>query len=246
MLNHPDFSKVDWSHLKIASAGGMALQTSVCERWQKATGLLPVEGYGLSETSPVLSSNPFAVGINKIGTIGIPYPSTELRIVKDDGTDAPVGERGEIWAKGPQVMLGYYNRPDETANVMEGEWFKTGDIGLMDEDGYFKIVDRKKDMILVSGFNVYPNEVEDVIALHPKVLEVAVIGVPDAKSSETVKAFIVKKDPSLTEAEISAFCHENLTGYKCPRYFEFRSELPKSNVGKILRRLLREEELAKK
>jgi long-chain acyl-CoA synthetase len=250
MLNHADFNTVNWSNLKIASAGGMALQKSVCERWKSATGVLPAEGYGLSETSPVLSSNPCSGQNNKIGTIGLPFPNTYLRIVKDDGTDAqmtPEGitERGEIWAKGPQIMLGYYNRPDETAKVMEGEWFKTGDIGVMDAEGYFKIVDRKKDMILVSGFNVYPNEVEDVIALHPKVKEVAVIGVPDAKSTEAVKAFIIKKDESLTEAEIDSFCHQNLTGYKCPKFFEFREELPKTNVGKILRKALREEELAK-
>jgi long-chain acyl-CoA synthetase len=245
MLNHPDFATVDWSQLKIACAGGMALQRAVSDRWYKATGVLPIEGYGLSETSPVLSCNP-TQGLNKVGTIGLTFPSTEMKAVKEDGTTAAIGEPGEIWARGPQVMVGYYKRPDETAKVMEGDWFKTGDIGVMDEDGFFKIVDRKKDMILVSGFNVYPNEVEDVIALYPKVLEVAVIGVPDEHSSEAVKAFIVKRDPSLTEQEIKDFCHENLTGYKRPKYVEFRSELPKSNVGKILRKNLREEEKARK
>ena len=244
MLNHPDFGTVNWKNLKIVTAGGMALQTSVAERWQKATGITPCEGYGLSETSPVLTTNPFA-GLNKVGSIGIPLPNTELKTVKDDGTDAAVGERGELWARGPQVMTGYYNRPDETAKVMENGWFKTGDIGIMDEDGYFKIVDRKKDMILVSGFNVYPNEVEEVVSSHPKVLEVAAIGVPDAKANEVVKIFVVKRDPSLTAEELQAYCRENLTGYKCPKHIEFRDDLPKSNVGKILRRMLRDAEVNK-
>jgi long-chain acyl-CoA synthetase len=241
MLNHPDFASVDFSHLKITSAGGMALQNSVAERWQKLTGCIPAEGYGLSETSPVLCSNPCDGKNVKIGTIGLPWPSTEMKIVKDDGTDAAVGERGEIWARGPQVMPGYWNRPDETAKVFEGEWFKTGDIGIMDEEGYFKIVDRKKDMILVSGFNVYPNEIEEVVSQHSGILEVACIGVPDEKSTEAVKIFVVKKDPNLTEADVRSFCKENLTGYKVPKHIEFSTELPKSNVGKILRRSLREE-----
>jgi long-chain acyl-CoA synthetase len=240
MLNHPDFAKVDWSQLKVAAAGGMALQSSVCERWHKASGVWIAEGYGLSETSPVLSCNPY-IGLNKIGTIGIPFPSTEMKIMKEDGMEAEQGERGEIWAKGPQVMPGYYNRPEETAKVMQDGWFKTGDIGIMDEDGYFKIVDRMKDMILVSGFNVYPNEIEEVISSYPKVLEVAVIGIPDEHSGESVKAFVVKKDASLTEQEILDYCKENLTGYKRPKLIEFRTELPKSNVGKILRRMLRED-----
>ncbi len=244
MMNHVDFSKVDFSHLKIASAGGMALQMSVAERWKKATGIMPAEGYGLSETSPVLCTNAVN-GDVKIGTVGLPVSSTEVKIVLEDGTDAPIGERGEIWARGPQVMPGYWNRPDETAKVMEGDWFKTGDIGIMDADGYFRIVDRKKDMILVSGFNVYPNEVEDVVASYPKVLEVAAIGVPDARSSEVVKIFVVKRDPSLTAEELQDYCRENLTGYKCPKYIEFRTELPKSNVGKIIRRMLRDEEMKK-
>ncbi|WP_234735832.1 AMP-binding protein [Tellurirhabdus bombi] len=244
LLNHPRINEVDFSELTITSAGGMALQSSVTERWQKMTGNLPAEGYGLSETSPVLSSNAVD-GTARIGTIGTPWPSTEMKPMKEDGTEAAIGEPGELWARGPQVFAGYYNRPDETAKVMEGDWFKTGDIGTMDEDGFFRIVDRKKDMVLVSGFNVYPNEIEDVVAACPGVLEVACIGVPDNKSTEAVKVFIVKKDESLTEEAIKAYCRENLTGYKRPRYIEFRTELPKTNVGKILRRSLREEELAK-
>ncbi len=245
LLNQPRISEVDFSHLKVTSAGGMALQTSVAERWAKLTGNTPCEGYGLTETSPVLSSNPVD-GTVRVGTIGIPWPSTEMKIIRDDGSDAPIGEAGEIVARGPQVFIGYYNRPDETANVMlPGNWFKTGDVGVMNEDGFFKIVDRKKDMILVSGFNVYPNEIEDVVAQCPGVSEVACIGVPDEKSTEVVKIFVVKKDPNLTTETIKAFCRENLTAYKVPRIIEFRNELPKSNVGKILRRPLRDEELEK-
>lgn len=244
LLNHPSFGEVDFSELKITSAGGMALQKVVAERWHKATGCLPAEGYGLSETSPVLSSNPL-VGDNRIGTIGVPWPSTEMRIMREDGTWADDGESGEICAKGPQVMPGYYNRPDETAKVFHedesGRWFKTGDIGVRNADGFFKIVDRKKDMVLVSGFNVYPNEVEDVVAQCPGVMEVACVGVPHEKSGEAVKLFVVKKDPALTEEQVKAYCRENLTAYKCPRYVEFRDELPKTNVGKILRRALRDE-----
>jgi long-chain acyl-CoA synthetase len=245
LLNHPQIGEVDFSKLVITSAGGMALQGVVANRWKEMTGNLPAEGYGLSETSPVLTSNPL-VGENRIGTIGVPWPSTEIRILKDDGTWGDVGEVGEICANGPQVMAGYYNRPDETAKVMlkddEGrDWFKTGDIGVMDADGYFKIVDRKKDMILVSGFNVYPNEIEDVVATCPGVLEVACIGVPDEKSTEAVKVFIVKKDSDLTAEQVKAYCKQNLTGYKCPKHIEFRTELPKTNVGKILRRALKEE-----
>ena len=239
LLNQPDFATCDFSDLKITSAGGMALQNAVAEKWKKVTGCPACEGYGLSETSPVLSSNPVD-GTGKIGSIGIPWPNTELKIVKDDGTEAAIGERGEIWAKGPQVMPGYWNRPDETAMVLEDGWFKTGDIGIMDEDGYFKIVDRKKDMILVSGFNVYPNEIEDVVAKHPGVLEVACIGIKDERSTEAVKIFVVKKEPDLTEDELKKYCRENLTGYKIPKHIEFRTDLPKSNVGKILRRMLKE------
>ena len=250
LLNHPQINEVDFSKLVITSAGGMALQGVVANRWKDLTGNMPTEGYGLSETSPVLTSNPL-LGENRIGTIGIPWPSTEIRVLKEDGSWGGPGEVGEICANGPQVMAGYYNRPDETEKVMlkdvDGrDWFKTGDIGVMDEDGYFKIVDRKKDMILVSGFNVYPNEIEDVVATCPGVLEVACIGVPDEKSTEAVKVFIVKKDPELTAEQVKAYCKQNLTGYKCPKHIEFRIELPKTNVGKILRRALKEEELAKK
>lgn len=249
LLNHRQIKEVDFSKLVITSAGGMALQGVVANRWKEMTGNLPAEGYGLSETSPVLTSNPL-VGENRIGTIGVPWPSTEVRILKDDGSWGGVGEVGEICANGPQVMAGYYNRADETAKVMmkdeDGrEWFKTGDIGVMDADGYFKIVDRKKDMILVSGFNVYPNEIEEVVATCPGVLEVACIGVPDEKSTEAVKVFIVKKEPNLTAEQVKAYCKENLTGYKCPKHIEFRTELPKTNVGKILRRALKEEVTAK-
>ncbi len=244
LLNHPRINEVDFSHLRVTSAGGMALQSSVAERWKKLTGNTPAEGYGLSETSPVLCSNPITEA-NRVGTIGIPWPSTDMKLMKDDGTEAALGEPGEIWAKGPQVFQGYFNRPDETAQSMQDGWFKTGDIGVMDKDGYFKVVDRKKDMILVSGFNVYPNEIEEVVSQCPGVLEVACIGVPDAKSTEVVKVFVVKKDPNLTADIIKAYCRENLTPYKVPKLIEFRDELPKSNVGKILRRPLRDEELAK-
>jgi long-chain acyl-CoA synthetase len=244
LLNHPRIGEVDFSNLRVTSAGGMALQTSVAERWTKLTGNTPCEGYGLTETSPVLSSNPVD-GTVRVGTIGIPWPSTTMRIILEDGTEAPVGQPGEIVARGPQVFPGYYNRPDETAQVMMGDWFKTGDIGVMNEDGFFKIVDRKKDMILVSGFNVYPNEIEDVVSQCPGVLEVACVGVPDEKSTEIVKIFVVKKDPALTADDVKAFCRENLTPYKIPKQIEFRTELPKSNVGKILRRPLRDEEMAK-
>ena len=248
LLNNPRFGEVDFSQLKVTSAGGMALQTAVAERWHKATGCLPAEGYGLSETSPVLSSNPLK-GENRIGTIGVPWPSTEMRILREDNTWADIGEAGEICARGPQVMPGYYNRPDETAKVMfedeSGTWFKTGDIGVQDADGFFKIVDRKKDMILVSGFNVYPNEVEEVMAQHPGIMEVACVGVPCDKSTEAVKLFIVRKDDSLTVEDVKKYCREHMTAYKCPKHVEFREELPKTNVGKILRRALRDEEVAK-
>ena len=246
LLNHPRIKEVDFSTLKISSAGGMALQSIVATNWEKLTGNMPTEGYGLSETSPVLSGNLSATE-NRIGTIGIPIASTDMKILRDDETWAAIGESGEICANGPQVMLGYYNRPDETANVtftdpIDGrKWFKTGDIGIMDADGFFKIVDRKKDMVLVSGFNVYPTEIEDVVAQCEGVLEVACIGVPDAKTGEAVKIFVVKKDPNLTIEKIQAHCRENLTPYKCPKHIEFKTELPKTNVGKILRRALREE-----
>jgi long-chain acyl-CoA synthetase len=241
LLNHPDFTKLDFSKLKITSGGGMAVQKSVAEKWQQVTGCFLAEGYGLTETSPVATCNPYD-GTGKIGSIGLPAPSTDLRIVDDQGHVVGPNQIGEIQIKGPQVMKGYFNKPEETANVLvEDGWLCTGDIGLMHEDGFFQIVDRKKDMVLVSGFNVFPNEIEEVIAAHPKVLEAAVIGVPDAKSGEAVKAFIVKKDKSLDKEEIIAYCRENLTAYKVPRQVEFRTELPKTNVGKILRRALKEE-----
>jgi len=244
LLHNPEFSKIDFSALKGAVAGAMAVQDAVAKRWKEVTGSILVEGYGLSETSPVLCCNPLD-GTQRPGTIGIPMPSTEVAIFDDNGNQLAQGEAGEICARGPQVMRGYWQQ-DNAGVFFDGGWFRTGDIGIMDQDGFFKIVDRKKDMIKVSGFNVYPNEIENVIASHPKVLEVAAIGVPDAKSGEVIKVFIVKKDPTLTEEELKAFCHENLTNYKVPKYFVFRTELPKSNVGKILRRVLKEEEGAVK
>lgn len=240
MLNHPDFGKLDFSKLLVANAGGMAVQDAVARRWFERTHVPIVEGYGLSETSPSAICNP-VTATEYSGTIGMPLPSTEVSIRDDDGGVVPIGEPGEICIRGPQVMAGYWNRPDETAKVMTADgFFKSGDIGVMDERGYFKIIDRKKDMILVSGFNVYPNEIEDVVSKHPGVFEVAAVGVPDEHSGEAVKLVIVKKDPALTEADVRAFCKEQLTGYKRPKIVEFRSELPKSNVGKILRRELRD------
>jgi long-chain acyl-CoA synthetase len=230
-------------HLKCASAGGMALQGAVAARWTEITKTPVVEGFGLTETSPVLSFNPF--GKAKDGSIGIPVPSTDMMIVDDNWGPVPPGTPGEIVAKGPQIMLGYWEKPEETAKVMHDGWFATGDIAIMDNDGYFKIVDRKKDMVLVSGFNVYPNEVEDVLVTHPGVLEAAVIGVPDGAAGEAVKAFVVLKDKSVTADQIKAFAREHLTAYKVPKQVEFRAELPKTNVGKILRKDLRAEELAK-
>ncbi len=243
LLHNPAFRHIDFSALKGAVAGAMAVQDAVAKLWKEVTGSVLVEGYGLSETSPVLCCNPLD-GNHRAGTIGIPVPSTEVAIFDDNGNQLAQGEAGEICARGPQVMRGYWQK-DNVGVFFEGGWFRTGDIGIMDLDGFFKIVDRKKDMIKVSGFNVYPNEIENVIASHPKVLEVAAIGVPDARSGEVIKVFIVKKDPSLTEEELRAFSHENLTNYKVPKYFVFRTELPKTNVGKILRRVLKEEESAK-
>jgi long-chain acyl-CoA synthetase len=241
LLNHPDFGKIDFSELKIAVGGGMAVQRAVAERWVKATGVALVEGYGLSETAPTLTCTP-GDSTEFTGTIGLPVPSTEVSIRDDAGNEVPQGQPGEICARGPQVMSGYWQRPEETAQVMTQDgFFRTGDIGVMDEQGRFKIVDRKKDMVLVSGFNVYPNEVEDVIAMHPGVLECAVIGVPDAASGEAVKAFVVRRDPALTEAELMKFVSGELTNYKRPKIIEFRDELPKTPVGKILRRALRDE-----
>jgi long-chain acyl-CoA synthetase len=242
LLHHPDFSSLDFSHVKFALAGGMAVQRAVAERWKKATGIPLIEGYGLTETSPVATANKLDIK-DYTGSIGMPLPSTDIALRDDDGRIAPAGEAGELCVRGPQVMKGYWNRPEETAKVMDADgWLRTGDIARMDGNGLFYIVDRKKDMILVSGFNVYPNEIEDVVARHPGVLEVAAIGVPDEHSGEVVKLFVVKKDPSLTEEALKKFCHDELTGYKRPKYIEFRKELPKSNVGKILRRELRDEE----
>jgi long-chain acyl-CoA synthetase len=244
LMHHPDFKKIDFSKLKISNGGGMAVQRPVAEQWKQITGCSIAEGYGLSETSPTLTCNT-ATSTEFNGSIGIPVPSTYISIRDDDGNEVPFGEPGEICAKGPQVMAGYWNRPDETAKVMTADgYFRTGDIGVMTPDGYTKIVDRKKDMILVSGFNVYPNEIEEVIASHPGVLECAVIGVADDKSGEAVKAFVVKKDPTITAEDIIKFCREELTGYKVPKLIEFRTELPKTNVGKILRRQLRDEKKA--
>jgi long-chain acyl-CoA synthetase len=241
LLHHPDFGKLDFSRLRAANGGGMAVTRAVAENWFKRTGTPIIEGYGLSETSPTLTCNR-ADNSEYTGTIGLPVPSTEIVIRDDEGKDVPLGEPGEICARGPQVMSGYWNRPDETAKVMTKDgFFRTGDIGIMDPKGQIKIVDRKKDMVLVSGFNVYPTEIEDVVSTHPGVLECAVVGVPDAASGEAVKLFVVKKDPNLTEDAIRRFCAEQLTGYKRPKFIEFRTELPKTTVGKILRRALREE-----
>jgi long-chain acyl-CoA synthetase len=243
LLNNPHFAECDFSFLHGAIGGAMAVQDAVANKWEEVTGTSIVEGYGLSETSPVLCCNPLD-GNHKRGTIGLPMPSTEVAIFDDDGNRVPQGQPGEICARGPQVMKGYWQKNNEDV-FFHNEWFRTGDIGVMSEDGYFKIVDRKKDMIKVSGFNVYPNEIENVIASHPKVLEVAAIGLADARSGEAIKVFIVKKDPGLTEEEVKTFCYANLTNYKVPKYFEFRTDLPKTNVGKILRRALKEEESAK-
>ncbi|TXH63684.1 MAG: long-chain fatty acid--CoA ligase [Thermomonas sp.] len=240
LLNTPGFDQVDFSKLHLTLGGGMAVQRAVADKWKQVTGVTLAEAYGLTETSPAVCINPLDLAAYN-GSIGLPISSTIVCIKDDDGNLLPTGEIGELCVKGPQVMKGYWQRPEETAKVIDADgWLHTGDVARMDEQGYFYIVDRKKDMILVSGFNVYPNEVEDVIAMMPGVLEVAVIGVPDDKSGEAVKVFIVKKDSALSADAVKAFCRENLTGYKQPRYVEFRSELPKSNVGKILRKELRE------
>jgi len=245
LLNHPEFSSIDFSQLRLSSAGGMAMQKSVADRWHKATKVPILEGYGLTETSPVATTNP--VNLKEFsGTIGLPVPNTTITIRDDNEAILSIGQVGEICIAGPQVMKGYWQRPEETAKVMTQDGaFKTGDVGVMDERGYVKIVDRKKDMILVSGFNVYPNELEDVVASCPGVLECCAIGVPDEKSGEVPKLFVVRKDPALTEEQVMEHCRKNLTGYKVPRYIEFRTELPKTNVGKILRRALRDQELKK-
>ncbi len=241
LLNNPDFAKVDFSELKLCNGGGMAVQQVVNDKWRKVTGCAICEGYGLSETSPTATANPPTTN-EFTGTIGLPVSSTELKIIDSDENEVPHGSAGEIAIRGPQVMAGYWNNPVETAQSMTADgFFKTGDIGVMDERGFTKIVDRKKDMILVSGFNVYPSEIEGVVAAHPGVLECACIGVPDEHTGEAVKLFVVRRDPALTEAELMAYCREQFTGYKKPKSIEFRTELPKSNVGKILRRELRDE-----
>jgi long-chain acyl-CoA synthetase len=240
LLHTPGFKDLDFSHLSIALGGGMAVQRAVAEHWEKTTGSPLLEGYGLTECSPVVTANP--VDIEQFsGSIGIPLPSTDCKVVDEEGNEVPMGEPGELWVKGPQVMAGYLGRPEETAKAIKDGWFATGDIATVDEHGFFRIVDRKKDMILVSGFNVYPNEIEDVVVSHEKVLEVAAVGVPHDASGEVVKVVVVKKDQSLTEKELIDYCRENLTAYKVPKLVEFRAELPKTNVGKILRRELRDE-----
>ena len=239
LANHPDFGKVNWSHLLVSAGGGTAVQSAVAKLWLEKTGCSIVEGYGLSETSPIATANP-VIGAEFSGMIGLPVPSTWLKLLDDSGNEVPIGQSGEIAIKGPQVMAGYWQRPDETAKVMTADgYFKSGDIGLMDERGYFKIVDRKKDMILVSGFNVFPTELEDVVSQMDGILECACVGMPDDKTGEGVKLVIVRKDPAITEVQVRDYCKENLTGYKQPKVVEFRAELPKTPVGKILRRELR-------
>jgi long-chain acyl-CoA synthetase len=241
LLNNPKFAQLDFRSFRLTLGGGMAVQEAVAKRWKEVTGVTLVEAYGLTETSPAATINPLDAS-EYTGAIGLPIPSTSIALRDDAGRDVPLGEPGEICIKGPQVMAGYWQRPQDTADVMTPDgYFKTGDIGLMDARGYVRIVDRKKDMILVSGFNVYPNEIEGVVAMHPGVTECAAVGVPDPKSGEAVKLFVVRKDSKLTSADIIAHCREHLTAYKCPRDVEFRGSLPKSNVGKILRRELREE-----
>jgi long-chain acyl-CoA synthetase len=240
LLNTPGFKEVDFSNLKLALGGGMAVQRAVAEHWINVTGAPLLEAYGLTETSPAACINPLNLKAFN-GKIGLPISSTDVSIQNDDWNELPVGETGEICVRGPQVMQGYWQRPKDTAEVLSADgWLHTGDIGFMDEQGYVQIVDRKKDMILVSGFNVYPNEIENVIAHHPGVLEVGVIGMPDEKSGEAVAAIVVKSDPSLTEEALLEFCKEDLTNYKRPRFIFFADELPKTNVGKILRRELRD------
>ena len=241
LLNSPGFATVDFRRLKASMAGGMAAQRSVAEEWQRATGCALAQGYGLTETSPIVSANPLD-GRAFNGSVGVPLPSTEVEIRDDAGGRLGTNDVGEIFVRGPQVMEGYWNRPEATAEVMcEGGWLRTGDIGRIDEAGFLFIEDRKKDLIIVSGFNVYPNEIEGVVAGHPGVLEVAAVGIPDEESGEAVRLFVVKKDPALSETELIAYCRERLTGYKIPKYVEFRDELPKTSVGKVLRRALREE-----
>jgi len=240
LLNNEDFHKLDFSSLSLSAGGGMPVQKAVAERWEKLTGHYLLEGYGLTECSPLVSVNPYDIRYHS-GSIGLPVPSTDIRVVDDEGNMVAEGEPGELCIKGPQVMLGYWQRPDATLEVLKNGWLHSGDIVTVDHEGFIRIVDRKKDMILVSGFNVYPNEIEDVLMLHPKVREAAAIGVPNEAAGETVKICVVKKDPSLTKEELIAHCKKHLTGYKIPKLVEFRDELPKTNVGKILRRELRDE-----
>ncbi|WP_435926782.1 long-chain-fatty-acid--CoA ligase FadD [Dryocola sp. BD613] len=240
LLNNKEFQQLDFSSLHLSAGGGMPVQQVVAERWVKLTGRYLLEGYGLTECAPLVSANPHDID-RHTGSIGLPVPSTEVKLIDDEGNEVPPGQPGELCVKGPQVMLGYWQRPDATDEIMHDGWLRTGDIATMDEEGFMRIVDRKKDMILVSGFNVYPNEIEDVVMQHPGVLEVAAVGVPGGASGETVKIFVVKKDPALSEASLVTFCRRHLTAYKVPKLVEFREELPKSNVGKILRRELRDE-----
>lgn len=244
LLNNEDFKNVDFSHLRLSVGGGASIQSSVANRWHQTTGNHIIEGYGMTECSPLIAATRYDA-TEYSASIGIPVANTDIRIVDEQGNDVPMGERGELWAKGPQVMKGYWNRPEDTADVLKDGWMATGDIVVMGEDLNLRIVDRKKDMIIVSGFNVYPNEIEEVVSQHPKVNEVVAIGVPSKSSGESIKIFVTKKDESLTREELRNFCRQYLTGYKIPRDIEFRDELPKSNVGKILRRVLRDEELSK-
>ncbi|MBN6061802.1 AMP-binding protein [Aggregatibacter actinomycetemcomitans] len=243
LLNNENFKEVNFSALKLSVGGGMAIQQAVATRWHELTGCNIIEGYGMTECSPLIAACPVNV-VKHNGSIGVPVPNTDIKIIKEDDTEAAIGEAGELWVKGEQVMQGYWQRPEATAEVIKDGWMATGDIVVMDEDYSLRIVDRKKDMILVSGFNVYPNEIEDVVMLNNKVSEVVAIGVPHEVSGETIKLFVVKKDESLTRDELRKHCREHLKGYKIPKDIEFREELPKSNVGKILRRVLRDEELA--
>ncbi|WP_174849747.1 long-chain-fatty-acid--CoA ligase FadD [Yersinia artesiana] len=245
LLNNEEFTKLDFSTLRLSVGGGMPVQKAVAEKWEKLTGKHLLEGYGLTECSPLVTGNPYDLK-HYSGSIGLPVPSTDVRLVDDEGNDVAMGVPGELWVRGPQVMLGYWQRPEATDEVLKDGWLATGDIATLDEQGFLRIVDRKKDMILVSGFNVYPNEIEDVVALHAKVLESAAVGVPNEVSGETVKLFVVKKDASLTQEELLTHCRRYLTGYKVPKIVEFRDELPKSNVGKILRRELRDDQIKAK
>jgi long-chain acyl-CoA synthetase len=244
LLNNKEFQQLDFSSLHLSAGGGMPVQQVVAERWEKLTGRFLLEGYGLTECAPLVSANPHDMDYHS-GSIGLPVPSTEVKLIDDEGEEVPAGEPGELCVKGPQVMLGYWQRPDATDEILQDGWLRTGDVAVMDEEGFMRIVDRKKDMILVSGFNVYPNEIEDVVMQHSGVLEVAAVGVPNGASGEAVKIFVVKKDASLTEEALVVFCRRHLTGYKVPKLVEFREELPKSNVGKILRRELRDESVSK-